>query len=137
MFDAYVLAAVLMVNKPEIHTCHNPLVRHLQDAGFHGQNLKEAWAIAMRESGGNPKAISATGDYGLFQINRAAHQDSPLWREGKMLNATYNAQVAAHFSQKGRDWSAWDISGDGKWLGRYTPRSVYNKFVGWLSKYPC
>lgn len=137
MIDAVALAILLTATKPEPAQCTNPLVHRLEAAGFHGQNLKEAWAIAMRESGGNPKAISRTGDYGLFQINKAAHQDSPLWNDRKMLDARYNAEVAAHFSQKGRNWSAWDISGNGKWLGRYTPRSVYNKFVDWLSKYPC
>lgn len=137
MIDTIVLAAVLTFAQPSPTQCTNPLVHRLEAAGFQGQNLKEAWAIAMRESGGNPRAISSTGDYGLFQINKAAHSKNDWWNDRKMLDANYNASIAAHFSQKGKNWSAWDISGDGKWLAQYSPRSVYNKFLYWLGKYPC
>lgn len=124
------------VKKPSFH-CTNRLARTLHKAGFRGADLREAWAIAMRESGGNPRAISATHDYGLFQINRAAHHRSKLWKDGKMLDRDYNAKVAAHFSNLGKNWSAWDISGTGQHLGNYTSRSVYEKYRDWWQKYPC
>ena len=50
------------------------LVWLLEAVGFEGQDLKEAWAIAKKESNGRPLAFNGsklTGDnsYGIFQIN--------------------------------------------------------------------
>lgn len=136
MFDALIIAATLYVNKPA-PTCTNPLVIELREAGFRGQNLKEAWAIAMRESHGRERAISRTGDYGLFQINKAAHGKNRWWNDKKMLSGTYNAEIAHYMSNGGKNWSAWDITGDGQYIGNYSPKSVFLKFKEWLKKYPC
>ena len=43
-------------------------------AQFQPAQRAVASCIVKRESGGNPSAISATNDYGLFQINRSAHK---------------------------------------------------------------
>jgi len=50
------------------------LVELLSATGFTGQDLREAWAIAKKESNGRPLAHNGnrkTGDnsYGMFQIN--------------------------------------------------------------------
>jgi hypothetical protein len=48
------------------------------------QDIATAVAIALAESGGKTDAVSSTGDYGLFQINRAAHADlfaSHNWKD--------------------------------------------------------
>lgn len=70
-----------------------------------------ASCIMKRESGFNPKAISATGDYGLFQINRRAHKaqferklGGPF--EQKALDPWNNARYARYlYNQVG--WSPW------------------------------
>ena len=136
MLEAALLAVTLYAT-PAQPICTNPLVHKLQDAGFTGQNLREAWAIAMRESGGRPNAISATGDYGVFQFNRAAHHNQPWWDTRKLLTADYNIKVAYRMSQGGKTWYPWDIDGKGHHKAEYTPRSVYQKFRDWLRKYPC
>lgn len=70
-----------------------------------------AACISKRESSNNPSAISATHDYGLWQINRAAHKrqfermyGAPF--ERKALDARLNGKYAAYlYSVAG--WSPW------------------------------
>ncbi|MCP4741021.1 MAG: transglycosylase SLT domain-containing protein, partial [Actinomycetales bacterium] len=56
----------------KIERCGDWLTKLLARVGFEDENLREAWAIVMRESGGNEDAISVTNDLGLFQINTFA-----------------------------------------------------------------
>lgn len=77
----------------------------------------KAACIINRESGGNPNAISATHDYGLFQINRAANAaefdqlfGGPF--DTKALDPTLNARYARwlydYWASRGRSgWSPW------------------------------
>ena len=92
----------------------------LQQAGFEGESLKTAWAIAMRESSGRPRAYNGnhrTGDssYGLFQINmigdlgpsrRAKYE---LARNEDLFHPHTNAEIAYHMSRRGTDFGAWAI----------------------------
>lgn len=109
------------------------LVELLSAVGFKGQDLKEAWAVAMKETTGRPLAHNGnrkTGDnsYGLFQINMidelgiARREQFGLESNAELLNPVVNAQIAYHMSKGGKDWSAW------KGL---TPRTKE-----WLSKFP-
>lgn len=123
-------------SKPK-NVCKNWLVRELKEAGFKGRGLRIGWAIAMRESGGRANAISSTGDYGVFQFNRAAHSDQPWWNTSKLLTRDYNIMVAYTMSQHGKTWYPWDIDGQGNWKAQYTSRGTYNVFRSWYNKYPC
>lgn len=142
MIAPLVLAAVLTtgvaapVPAAQPEPCKNVLVTALHDAGFRGENLKEAWAIAMRESGGRPDAISSTGDYGVFQFNRAAHGRQDWWDTDRLLTREYNIKVAYRMSKGGKWWGPWDMSGSGEHLGRYTPASVGQKFDYWYDRFP-
>lgn len=127
------------IKKPSpVKQCKNWLVRELERAGFKGKNLREAWAIVMRESGGRADAISSTGDYGMFQFNRSAHHSQDWWNTQKLLTKSYNAKVAYRMSKGGKWWGPWDISGDGQThLAQYTPHSAFAKYKQWYNKYPC
>ena len=105
----------------------------LRAVGFKGQGLKNAWAIAKRESNGQPIRFNGntkTGDnsYGLFQINMIGNLNPD--RKAKfginytsdLLNPVINAQIAYHMSKGGYDWTAWH---------GMTPRAKT-----WLKKYP-
>jgi hypothetical protein len=122
--------------EPKTRVCKNFLVREMKQAGFKGKGLRIGWAIAMRESGGRADAISSTGDYGVFQFNRAAWGSQPWWNTTKLLTRDYNILVAYKISQKGHTWYPWDIDGQGNWKGNYTPHSVYAKFKSWYNKFP-
>lgn len=86
--------------------------------GFRGNDLKEAWAVAKKESNGQPirfNGNSKTGDssYGLFQINMIGmlgpnrRDKFDLVTNSDLLNPVINAQIAFHMSNGGKDWSAW------------------------------
>lgn len=105
----------------------------LKLVGFKGQNLKEAWAIAKRESNGRPFAFNGnldTGDksYGIFQINMLGmlgpdrRDKFELDHNVDLFNPVINAQIAFYMSKGGEDWSAWN---------GLTPRAKE-----WLEKYP-
>lgn len=117
--------------------CDNTLAKRLYRTGFRGINIVEAWAIVMRESGGRENAISATGDYGVFQFNRAAHSGQSWWDTEKMLTWEYNMQIGFEMSQGGRTWYPWDISGRGEHLSRYSSSGTFAKFREWYGKFPC
>ena len=80
-------------------------------AQFRSPQRAVARCIVKRESGGNARAISATKDYGLFQINRKAHKaqfermyGAPF--ERKALDPVLNGKYAAYlYSVAG--WSPW------------------------------
>lgn len=109
------------------------LAELLSLVGFKGQDLKEAWAIAKKESNGRPLAFNGnvnTGDnsYGLFQINMLGilgpdrRDKFNLSSNAELLNPVLNAQIAFHMSQGGKDWSSWK---------GITPRTK-----AWLEKFP-
>jgi hypothetical protein len=94
------------------------LVKLLSAVGFTGKDLREAWAIAMKESRGNPLSHNGnrkTGDnsYGLFQVNMLGSMGQErrdkfnLDYNAKLLDPVVNAQIAYHMSDGGKDWSAW------------------------------
>ncbi len=120
------------------------LVWLLEAVGFEGQDLKEAWAIAKKESNGRPLAFngnSLTGDnsYGIFQINMInslgddRRDKFDLEHNADLFNPVKNAQIAKHMSKGGLDWTSWHIGKDA-----YTSTSGkhYAKFKEWLSKFP-
>ena len=105
----------------------------LKLVGFKGQNLKEAWAIAKKESNGRPLAFngnSKTGDssYGIFQINMIGmlgpdrRKKYDLDHNADLFNPVVNAEIAFHMSQGGENWSSWK---------GITPRTRE-----WLEKFP-
>ena len=90
----------------------------LELVGFKGKDLKEAWAIAKKESNGRPLAFNGdktTGDksYGIFQINMigdlgpARRDKFELNTNADLFNPIKNAEIAYHMSNGGKDWSAW------------------------------
>ena len=90
----------------------------LHAVGFRGEGLKKAWAVAKKESNGQPiryNGNSKTGDssLGLFQIN-IIRDLGPERRtkfglnfSAELLNPVINAQIAYHMSNGGKNWSAW------------------------------
>ncbi len=80
-------------------------------AQFQRPQRAVAACIIKRESGGNPKAVSPTDDWGLFQLNRPSHKAQfermygrPF--ESKALDPRLNGRYAAYlYSIAG--WSPW------------------------------
>lgn len=127
----------------------NQLVKYLQQAGFKGEALRKAWAIAMRESGGRPGAYNgnaATGDksYGLFQINMLGNLGSARAKQfglssySQLLDPTTNARAAYQMSKGGTRWGAWDIdqSGYNYQHNRASWQKHYNAYLKFYNAFP-
>ena len=133
--------AVFLISKAEILKKYEnaptlsdkDLALMLKAVGFKGNDLKEAWAIAKRESNGQPIRFNGntkTGDssYGLFQINMI--RDLGPERRAKfglrtnsdLLNPVVNAKIAYHMSNGGKNWSAW--------------HGITAKTKMWMKKFP-
>lgn len=96
------------------HDCATPrmkdLVRRLIVARFAPEGnyaVQTALCVARGESGFNPGAISHTGDYGVFQINRLSHERTYQW--SRILDPVYNVGVGWAMSQRGRNWHPWVV----------------------------
>jgi cell wall-associated NlpC family hydrolase len=120
------------------------LIQTLQNAGFSGPALQQAWAIASRESGGNPNAFNgnaSTGDksYGLFQINMlgglgpARMRQYGLKNEQDLFNPVVNARVAYAMSKGGKDFGAWGI-GPNAYKG--APPAALKRYQQLLGQFP-
>ena len=92
----------------------------LQQVGLTGEKLRTAWAIAMRESGGNPKVHNGnrrTGDdsYGLFQINMlgsmgpARRKLLGIKSDKELLDPIVNCRAMMKLSKNGKDFGPWGI----------------------------
>jgi len=85
-------------------------------AGFPQSEAATAAAVALAESGGRTDAISPTGDYGPWQINRLAHPDlfrQYIWNDPSGLQ---NAKMAfSVWSAAGGSWSPWSTYKSGRY----------------------
>ena len=126
-----------LIAAASIHLCTNQLATQLAAGGFHGKSLQYSWAIVERESHGHPREISATHDYGLFQINRAAYHKQSWWKPHRLLTTKYNIHVAyAVLTEKGHTFWQWGVTGDGKRHAGYTNAVEYAKFRANLAAFP-
>lgn len=92
------------------------LIDILKKAGFRGQALKMAYAIAMAESGGNAYAHNPTppdNSYGLFQINMLGGMGPERRRQyglssnDDLFDPLVNAKIAYKMSGGGKNWKPW------------------------------
>lgn len=118
-------------------------IRTLQKAGFTGDRLRTAFAIVMRESGGNPAAHNTntgTGDnsYGLAQINMlgglgpSRRKQFGISSDAQLLDPATNARAMYALSKGGRDFGAWGIGPNAyrTGAGQDTIAKFYNEFPG-------
>jgi len=117
------------------------LMSILKQAGFKGDGLKMAYAIAMAESGGNARAHNGnagTGDnsYGLFQINMLGGMGPERRRQyglssnDALFDPLTNARVAYKMSNGGKNWGPWSTYGNGAYQKYYGGSSATVKNSG-------
>lgn len=83
-------------------------------AGFAGDDVMIAVAVALAESGGRADVVSVTGDYGPWQINNPAHPE--LFGANAWWDLGTNAAMARKvFTQAGNTWRPWSTYNSGKW----------------------
>lgn len=105
------------------------IARHAYAAGFRGQGLTTAVAVALAESGGRTTAHNATppdDSYGLWQINmlgalgperRAQYH---LKSDDALFDADTNARVANRISGDGHDFTPWSTYTNGAYRDHLT-----------------
>lgn len=122
----------------------------LQEAGFKGQSLRVAWAIAMRESNGQPDLGPGNPhfngyDWGLFQFNKPSWGSQKWWNDKKVLDPVYNAKVAFDLSKGGTYWLPWGLTADGKamdpkcypmWSAQKQMDWIWKPYKEWYDKFP-
>lgn len=86
-----------------------------KQAGFSGDGLVTAIAIAIAESHGDPKITNTAGnsagtDRGLWQINSFYH---PEVSDAQAFDPQGNANAAYQISSQGRDWTPWATYNNG------------------------
>lgn len=88
-------------------------------AGFRGQEIVKATAIAFGESSGNPDNVNhntdkfRSTDFGLWQIND--HYWGDLLKSGSWANPADNARMA-YTVYKAQGWTAWYAYTNGTYL---------------------
>lgn len=107
------------------------LISVLKGAGFEGENLKVAYAVARAESSGRPWAHNnnpKTKDlsYGIFQINMRGNL-GPDRRKRYSLNHNddlyhpeTNAKIAFAMSKGGTNWRPWGAYTNGSYAKHLT-----------------
>lgn len=98
------------------------IARHAHDAGFRGDGLTTAVAVALAESGGNTRAHNATppdNSYGLWQINMLGGMGPERRRQfgldsnSELFDPATNAKAANRISNDGRSWTPWSTFTNG------------------------
>lgn len=91
-----------------------------RNAGFSGNDLVTAVAIALAESSGNPQALGDTGigegSFGLWQINSYYHPEF-----GPDFTTLYDPQVNANaaysvYRASGNSFKAWSTFNNGAYV---------------------
>jgi hypothetical protein len=81
---------------------------YASNAGFEGDDLNTAVAVALAESSGNPSALGDLNlgvSVGLWQINLKAH---PEYTQGELTDPQTNANAAyAIYSAAGNQFTPW------------------------------
>lgn len=92
------------------------IARVAYDAGFRGERLVTAVAIAIGESDGRVEIVNSIGCVGLWQINQPVHVSAhPKWTRAWLQNAAHNAEAAAVLSGKGANWNPWSVYTSGSY----------------------
>ena len=116
------------------------LVKLLMAVGFEGKNLNKAYAVAKKETHGNPKSYNnnrTTGDnsYGLFQINMIGQlgvdrrEKYNLITNEELFNPVVNAKIAYQMSSQGDDWTSWHIG-----VGNHEQQAVFQYWYDQMPK---
>lgn len=105
------------------------IARHAYDAGFRGQALTTAVAVALAESAGDTHAHNAVppdDSYGLWQVNMLGalgperRRDFHLTSDAELFDPAVNARAAWSISGRGSSFHPWSTYTNGAYRGHLT-----------------
>lgn len=115
-----------MPNSPRVQLSDAQIAGAAKSAGFSGNALVIAVAVALAESSGNARAHNAVppdNSYGLWQINMlgdmgpARRKQFGLSSNDDLFNPNTNAKAAYAISSGGKNWRPWSTYTAGLYLG--------------------
>jgi hypothetical protein len=130
----------MMRTKP----CKDRVVKWIKQAGFKGANVRVAWAIAQRESNGNPNE-NTMPDLGLMQLNTTAWQGTKYW-PANVYDPVQNL-TAVRRMVKDMGWQPWglrvrngqvsyDFSSYGSWSSWQHAHWIVIPFEKYYAQFP-
>lgn len=124
--------------------CSDRVVKWIWAAGFRGQEVRVAWAIAQRESNGNPNE-STWPDLGLMQLNAPSWQGSKYW-PANIYDPIQNLKAVKKMVRD-MGWQPWglrvkngkvsyDFSSYGMWSSWHHQNWIVIPFERYYSQFP-
>lgn len=120
-----------MPNLPRVQLTDAQIAGAAKSAGFSGNALVIAVAVALAESSGNARAhnkIPPDNSYGLWQINMLGDMGPERRKKfgissnDELFNPNVNAKAAYAISNGGKNWRPWSTYLFGNYLA-YMPRA--------------
>lgn len=145
---AAVLAAGLTTGataaEPRAKQCNDRVVQWIERAGFKGVSVRVAWAVAQRESNGNPHE-SSLPDLGLMQLNAPTWRGTKYWPANVFDPVQHLTAVRKMVRDKG--WQPWglrvdkgkvsyDFSAYGMWSSWQHHNWIVAPFERYWAQYP-
>ena len=146
LIAATLAASVTVAPAPAVKAepCKDRVVAWIKEAGFKGANVRVAWAIAQRESNGNPSE-SSWPDLGLMQLNAPSWQHTKYWP----ANVYDPVQNLTSVRKMVRDmgWQPWglrvkrgvvtyDFSAYGGWSSWHHQNWIVEPFERYYAQFP-
>jgi hypothetical protein len=124
--------------------CGDRVVKWIWAAGFRGQEIRVAWAIAQRESNGNPNE-STWPDLGLMQLNAPSWQGSKYW-PANIYDPVQNLKAVKKMVRD-MGWQPWglrvkngkvsyDFSSYGMWSSWHHQNWIVIPFERYYAQFP-
>ena len=107
---------------------------YAKQAGFSGNNLITAVAVAMAESSGNASAVNYLGCVGLFQVyGKVWRRTYPTWTNSWLKSPGNNAKAAFIISNGGKNWKPWEAYSTGAYRKYLSQAQAAVRAVGGVS----
>ena len=124
--------------------CTDPVVSWIKQAGFKGAHVRVAWAVAQRESNGNPREASWP-DLGLMQLNAPSWQHTKYW-PANVYDPVQNLRAVKRMVRD-MGWQPWglrvhkgqvsyDFSAYGGWSSWHHQHWIVEPFERYWAQYP-
>jgi hypothetical protein len=123
--------------------CKDRVVAWIKEAGFKGEHVRVAWAVAQRESNGNPNEATPP-DLGLMQLN-AVWQGTKYW-PNNIFDPVENL-TAVRKMVRDMGWQPWglrvrggqvtyDFSSYGGWSSWHHQNWIVAPFERYYAQFP-
>jgi hypothetical protein len=130
--------------KTEKNRCKDQVVAWIREAGIKGASVRVAWAIAQRESNGNPNE-NTYPDLGIVQLNSPAWSGTKYWPDN--IYDPVQSFTAMRKMVRDMNWQPWglrvhkgqvsyDFSAYGGWSSWHHQNWIVIPFERYYAQFP-